>query len=160
MEKSEQIKRFIELRSEGYSFRDIADIIGKSTRTLLKWNKKYCSVIFEVQTDELKAFKLKILEEKKARLENLHLYYSKLKNKLDHSEIIMKYEKILALMMKVSKSIDDCQKNIILSEISEDIDEGEENEQKGEAFIVEGEENSAPDTLKQEKKLENFKENA
>jgi hypothetical protein len=166
MEKSEQIKKFTELRSEGYSFRDISKIIGKSTRTLVKWNRKYCSVIFEVQANELNAFKQKILEEKKARLENLNLYYTKIKDKLDHSEIIMKYEKMLALLMRVSKSIDDCQKNIILTEISDNLDEDEENEttgevleQKGEVFIDKGEENSTPDTLYQEKKLKKLKEN-
>ena len=123
MEKSEQIKKFIELRSEGYSLRDISKIIGKSPCTLVKWNKKYCTVVFEVQQGELTAFKQKILEEKKSRLEYLSINYSKLREKIEDSEIIMRYDKMLALLMKISKSIDDCQKNIVLSEISEDIDD-------------------------------------
>lgn len=159
MEKSVQIKKFIELRSQGYSLRDISKVIGKSTRTLIKWNKKYCTVVFEVQKGELDAFKQKILDEKKARLEYLNLSYSKLKDKLEHSEIIMRYEKMLALLIKLSKSIDDCQNNIILSEISEDFDGGEENVLKGEEVDTASEENQMSDEVNKEKKLEKSEKN-
>jgi hypothetical protein len=153
MEKSEQIKKFIELRSEGYSLRDISKVIGKSPVTLVKWNKKYCTVVFEVQKGELNAFKQKILEEKKSRLEYLNHNYSKLKEKIEDSEIIMRYDKMLALLMKISKSIDDCQKNIVLSEISGDIDDVKVS---GNTVKVFNDKNSPND----EKKVEMRKENA
>jgi hypothetical protein len=159
MNNLEKIKKFIELRSEGHSLREISKIIDKSTRTLVKWNKKYCTVVFEVQAGELKTFKQKILEEKKSRLEYLNLNYSKIKDKLEHSEIIMRYDKMLALLIKLSKSIDDCQKNIILSEISEELEEGEENVLKSEEVNAFGEEKNSLIDVKPEKKLEYSKEN-
>jgi len=160
MEKSEQIKKFIELRTKGYSLRDISQVTGKSTRTLIKWNKKYCTVVFEVQQGELSAFKQKILEEKKSRLEYLNLNYNKIKDKLEHSELLMRYDKMLNYLIKLSKSIDDCQKNIILSEISEHLDEGEENNSKGEEIDSIGEEKIETKAINIRKKHEKQKENA
>jgi hypothetical protein len=128
MNQLEQIKKFIELRSSGHSIREISGILNKSKSTILKWNKQYCSVVFEVQSEELKEFKKKLLDEKKSRLEYLNLNFAKLKEKLNKSEIIMRYDKLLLLLMKVSKSIDECQKNIVLSEISENIPDIDEND--------------------------------
>jgi len=127
MENLEKIKKFIELRSSGHTIREIAKILGKSTRTILLWNKKYCTVVFEVQSEELNEFKKKLLEEKKSRLEYLNLSLNKLKEKLDKTEIIVRYEKMLALFMKLSKSIDDCQRNLVLSKIIENFSEIDEN---------------------------------
>ncbi len=141
MEKSEQIKKFIELRSSGHSLRDISKIIGKSPCTLVKWNKKYCSVVFEVQSGELKEFKKKLLEEKKSRLEYLNFKFNKLKEKLDKSEIILRYDRALKLLLSVSMSIDNCQKNLVLSEISDKIDEFEINEIADEILKLEKVEN-------------------
>jgi len=95
MNNIENIKKFIELRSLGFSLRDISDKIGISTTSLVKWNKKYCSLVFEVQSEEMKKFKNKILEDKLSRLEYLSDKYSKLKIKIDKSEIIMRYDKML-----------------------------------------------------------------
>jgi hypothetical protein len=128
MNNLEKIKKFIELRSSGYSLNDISGIIGLSKRSLIKWNKKYCSVVFEVQSEELKEFKKKLLNDKLSRLNFLNSKFEGLKEKIDKAEIIMRYDRMLLLLMKVSKSIDDCQKNIILSEISEKIDELDKNE--------------------------------
>jgi len=128
MTNLEQIKKFIELRSSGHSLREISGIIGKSINTVRKWNNKYFSVVFEVQSEELSEFKKKLLEEKKSRLDYLNLSFTKLKEKLERSEIIMRYDKMLVLLMKTSKSIDDCQKNLILTEISEDLNKIDENE--------------------------------
>jgi hypothetical protein len=128
MTQLDKIKKFIELRSSGYSLRDISKILILSSHTLVKWNKKYCSVVYEVQSEELNAYKRKILDEKLSRLEYLNSKYTKLKEKIDNAEIIMRYDRMLILLMKISKSIDDCQKNIILSEISDKIDELDKND--------------------------------
>ncbi len=127
MENLEKIKKFIELRSSGHTIREIAKILDKSTRTIVDWNKKYCSLIFEVQNGELAEFKKKLLNERKARLDFLNLTLEKLKTKLEKTEVIMRYDKILALFIKLAKSIDDCQKNIVLSEISDNIAKIDEN---------------------------------
>jgi hypothetical protein len=128
MDNLEQIKKFIELRSSGHTIREIAKILNKSVNTILKWNKQYCSVVFEVQSEELSEFKKKLLEEKKSRLDFLNMNFTKLKEKLDRSEIIMRYDKMLFLLMKLSRSIDECQRNIVLSEISENLPDIDEND--------------------------------
>ncbi len=128
MTNLDQIKKFIELRANGYSLRDISKILLISTHTLVKWNRKYCSVAFDLQSQELKEFKKKILDEKISRLDYLNSKFSGLKEKIDKSEIIMRYDRMLSLLMKISKSIDECQKNIVLSEISDKIDEFDKNE--------------------------------
>jgi hypothetical protein len=125
MKNTENIKKFIELRSTGHSFREISRILNKSISTIIKWNKQYCSLVFEVQSEEIKQFKSKLLEEKKSRLEYLNSYLLKLKNKLDKSEMLMRYDKLLLLFIKLSKSIDDCQRNIVLSEISNSLPDEE-----------------------------------
>jgi|WetSurMetagenome_2_1015567.scaffolds.fasta_scaffold38462_5 hypothetical protein len=127
MNQLEQIKKFIELRSSGQTIREIAKILNKSVNTILNWNKKYCSVVFEVQSEELTEFKKKLLEEKKSRLEYLNFNLTKIKERLDKSEIIMRYDKMLLLLIKLSKSIDECQRNIVLSEVSEKISVIDEN---------------------------------
>jgi hypothetical protein len=146
MNQLEKIKKFIELRSSGESLRNIASLLGLSTRTLVKWNRKYCNVVFEVQSEEMKAFKNKILREKMSRLEFLNEKFASLKAKLDKSEIIMRYDRVMNLLIKVSKSIDDCEKNVVLSEISGKIDELDKNEISNEIEL--------------EEKLENQNENA
>ncbi|MBI5402292.1 MAG: hypothetical protein HY959_02740 [Ignavibacteriae bacterium] len=123
MKNLEQIKTFIRLRSSGHSLRETAKILDKSVNTMTNWNKKYCSVVFEVQSEELKEFKKKLLEEKKARLENLNSHFSKILGKLDDSEILLRYDKMMTLLIKLSKSIDACQSSIVLSEISNCADE-------------------------------------
>jgi hypothetical protein len=67
---------------------------------------------------------------------------------------------MLNYLIKLSKSIDDCQKNIILSEISEHLDEGEENNSKGEEIDSIGEEKIETKAINIRKKHEKQKENA
>lgn len=143
MNQLEKIKKFIQLRSNGYSMRDISKLLVVSLPTLVKWNKKYCSVIFEVQSEELNEFKKKILEEKKSRLEYLNFKFNNLKEKLDKTEILLRYDRMLKLLLNISKSIDDCQKNIVLSEISDKIDESEIEEITEEILELEKVENPA-----------------
>jgi len=123
MKNLEQIKTFISLRSSGHSLRETAKILNKSLNTMVNWNKKYCSVVFEVQTEEFKEFKKKLLEEKKSRLENLNIHFSKILSKLDESQILLRYDRMLSLLIKLSKSIDVCQNSLVLSEISNCVDE-------------------------------------
>jgi len=143
MNNLDNIKKFIELRSLGFSLRDISDKIGISKTSLVKWNKKYCNIVFEVQSEEMKKLKNKILEDKLSRLEYLSDKYSKLKIKIDKSEIIMRYDKMLLLLLKISKSIDECQKNIILTEFSGNIDEAEKTELLNEILLEENNENNS-----------------
>lgn len=140
MNQLEQIKKFIELRSSGQSIREIAKILNKSVNTILNWNKKYCSVVFEVKNEELTEFKKKLLEEKKSRLDYLNFNLTKIKERLDKSEIIMRYDKMLLLLMKLSKSIDECQRNIVLSEVSEKISDMDENDIIDEIYKKENQE--------------------
>jgi hypothetical protein len=123
MNQIERIKKFIELRSSGHSLRDIASVVGISTHTLVKWNRKYCNVVFEVQSEELNAYKKKILQDKLSRLEYLNSRFSLLKDRLENTEMMIRYDRMLLLLMKISKSIDECEKNVILSEISGKIDD-------------------------------------
>lgn len=128
MEQLEKIKKFIELRASGHSLRDIAGVVGISTHTLVKWNRKYCNVVFEVQSEEIKAFKNKILQEKLARLEYLNSKFAHIKEKIDETELMLRNDKMLLLLMKISKSIDECEKNVVLTEISSKIDEFDKND--------------------------------
>jgi len=145
MNQLEKIKKFIELRASGHSIRDIAQIVGVSNRSLIKWNRKYCNVIFEVQSEEIKSFKNKILQEKLSRLEYLNSKFSDVKQKLDESELMLRHDKLLLLLMKISKSIDECEKQIVLTQISDKIDDLDKNDILNE--------------IKKEENLENLKEN-
>lgn len=123
MKNIEQIKTFIRLRSSGHSLREIAKILNKSVNTVFLWDKKYCSVVFEVQSEELKEFKQKLLDEKKSRLDYLNSHFIKIRESLENSDIMLRYDKMLFLLMKLSKSIDECQSTIVLSEIAKAVDD-------------------------------------
>ena len=112
-------KKFIELRSAGYSLRDIAKMLAKSTTTLVKWNKKYFTEVETVRRKELEELQLILLDEKKSRLDFLRKELKKIKKKIDSNEIILRYEDLITLAIKVSDAIDKCQKQIVFSNTSE-----------------------------------------
>lgn len=127
MDNLDKIKKFIELRSSGLTLRDIAKTLNRSLTTIVKWNKQYSSIAFEVQSEELKEFKQKLLEEKKSRLNYLNNNFIKIRDRLENSEIILRYDKMLVMLMKLSKSIDECQRNIVLTEVTENFNKIDEN---------------------------------
>jgi hypothetical protein len=120
MNNFETEKKFIELRSAGYSLRDIAKMLGKSPNTLVVWNKKYFSEVSSIRKKELDELQLILLDEKKSRLDFLKGQLNKIKNKIDSDEIIMRYEDMVRLSIQISDAIDRCQRQIVFSKSSED----------------------------------------
>lgn len=116
MKNLDSEKKFIELRSAGYSLRTISKMLAKSTTTLVKWNKKYFTEVEAVRRKELESLQLILLDEKKSRLDFLRNELKKIKNKIDSNEIILRYEDLVSLAIKVSDAIDKCQKQIIFSD--------------------------------------------
>jgi hypothetical protein len=145
MDNLDKIKKFIELRSSGLTLRDIAKTLNRSLTTIVKWNKQYSSITFEVQSEELKEFKQKLLEEKKSRLNYLNNNFIKIRDRLENSEIILRYDKMLVMLMKLSKSIDECQRNLVLTEVTENFNKIDEN--------------SVADEIENSEKPEKHKEN-
>jgi|WetSurMetagenome_2_1015567.scaffolds.fasta_scaffold248910_2 hypothetical protein len=119
MNQFEQEKKFIELRSAGYSLRDIAKMLCKSTATLVRWNKKFFADIETIRRKELDELQLFLLAEKKSRLDFLKTQFNNVKKKLESNEIIMSYEDLVKLSIQISDAIDRCQKQIIFSKSSE-----------------------------------------
>jgi hypothetical protein len=119
MNNFEQEKKFIELRSAGYSLRDIAKMLGRSPNTLVRWNKNFFADVEEVRRKELDQLQLILLEEKKSRLDFLKSELDKVKKKIYSNEIIMSYENLVGLSIKISDAIDRCQKQIMFSKSSE-----------------------------------------
>lgn len=120
MNQFELEKKFIELRSAGYSLRDIAKMLGKSPTTLVAWNKKYFSEVASIRKKELEELQLILLDEKKSRLNFLKNQLDKIKKKIESNEIIMRYEDLVKLSIQLSDAIDRCQKQIMFSKSSED----------------------------------------
>lgn len=116
MKNLDNEKKFIELRSAGYSLRAIAKMLAKSTTTLVQWNKKYFTEVEAVRRKELESLQLILLDEKKSRLDFLRNELKKIKKKIDSNEIILRYEDLVSLAIKVSDAIDKCQKQIIFSD--------------------------------------------
>ncbi|MBI5403607.1 MAG: hypothetical protein HY959_09400 [Ignavibacteriae bacterium] len=115
MNKVDSEKKFIELRSAGFSLSNIAKMLSKSQTTMVAWNKKHFSVVQSIKKTELEELRLILLEDKKSRLDFLRAELQKIKKKIDTNEIILRYEDLVNLAIKVSDAIDRTQRQIAYS---------------------------------------------
>jgi transposase len=110
-------KEFFKMRTTGYSVRDIAKKLKKSTNTVCRLNKKYFREITDIKNAKLEDLQKKIIEQKKERLEFLKEQLYILNSKIYSSEIIMRYEEMVKLALKISDSINKCEKEMMITEI-------------------------------------------
>ena len=112
-------KEFLKMRTTGYSVRDIAKKLKKSPNTVCKLNKKYFREITDIKNAKLEDLQKKIIEQKKERLEFLKEQLYILNSKIYSSEIIMRYEEMVKLALKISDSINKCEKEMMITEIKD-----------------------------------------
>jgi transposase len=111
-------KQFFEMRTSGYKVRDIAKKLKKSTNTICNLNKKYFKEITDIKNAELAELQKKIIEQKKERLDFLKEQLLILNDKIFRSEIIMKYQDMVKLSLKMSDSINKCEHEMLIIEIT------------------------------------------
>ena len=103
---TEQQNRFIELRAQGFSYRDIAKDIGVSVNTLRAWEKRLSSEIAELKAIELDDLHTRFYMAKEARIARLGDTLNKLtaqEEARDFSDIPT--DKLLDLKMKFMKEL-------------------------------------------------------
>ena len=110
-------KEFLKMRTTGYSVRDIAKKLKKSTNSVCRLNKKYFREITDIKNAKLEDLQKKIIEQKRERLEFLKEQLYILNSKIYSSEIIMRYEEMVKLALKISDSINKCEKEMMITEI-------------------------------------------
>lgn len=111
-------KQFIEMRSTGFTVRDIAKKLKKSTNTVCNLNKKYFKEITDIKNAKLSELQKKIFEQKKECLDFFKEQLLVLNEKIHHSEIIMKYQDMVNLSLKISDSINKCERDMLITEIT------------------------------------------
>jgi len=68
---TEEVEKFIELRTQGLSYDKISDITGISKPTLLKWNREYNRELGQAQFFELQALLQQYGIMRKSRVESV-----------------------------------------------------------------------------------------
>jgi hypothetical protein len=111
-------KDFLEMRTTGFSVRDIAKKLRKSTNSICRLNKKYFREITDIKNAKLEELQKKIIEQKKERLEYLKETLYILISKIYKSEIIMKYQDMVKLSLKIADSINKCEREMLITEIT------------------------------------------
>jgi hypothetical protein len=113
-------KRFIRLRATGSTVRDIARRLKKSASTICDLNKKYFSEITDIRNAELAELQKKIYEQKQSRLDFLNQQFLIVWEKINHTEVIMRYESMVKLALKISDSINKCERDMQITDCSMD----------------------------------------
>jgi len=76
--------KFIELRSEGYSYRKISDILGISKDTCVEWNKQFSNEITELTNEKTEELLIKYNLSKISRLISFGKTLSKINQALEN----------------------------------------------------------------------------
>ncbi len=101
METIETKRRFIELRSKGYSFDKIAKELGKAKQTLLDWSRELDQEIAQAKALELDSLYESYSLYKEARLKTLGEILSKLKKEVDKRDLTdLPTDRLLDLFLK------------------------------------------------------------
>jgi transposase len=112
--------QFMTLRSAGLSVREIARKLGKSTNTVCLLNKKYFKEITDIKNAKLTDLQKKIFEQKKERLDYFKELLCILSQRIYKAEIMMKYQDMVELSLKISESINKCERDMLITEIIND----------------------------------------
>jgi hypothetical protein len=124
-------KQFISMRSSGLPIRKIAKTLNKSTRTICLWNKKFYRNIVEINSEEFKELRNKIVRFKNTRLDFLIDEFKNIKDAMANNTTLRRknyynYESHLDLMMKISKLIEKFESDLLISSDSlQKIDESQ-----------------------------------
>lgn len=113
-------KEFLKMRTSGYAVRDIAKKLRKSTNTICRLNKKYFREISDIKNAKLEELQKLVLDQKKERLDFFKKQLYLLNEKIYRSEIIMKYDNMVKLAIKLSDAINKCEKDTMLDLITPD----------------------------------------
>ncbi len=107
-------KQFIELRAAGFTHEDIASKLGISLRTLTRWNSKFKQDIESVRNVRLTELLSDIIQSKKSDNNYLRSLYDKIKNNIENSEILMRFDDMVKLLILLSDKINKNQLDIFL----------------------------------------------
>lgn len=115
--KQSEIQYFILLRSEGYSLRQIAEKMGKSTHTMCMWNKKFSFEIISTRNKQFCELQKKIIDDKTSRLVILKSELDKitkiLQKKTIKNDSFVNYNTILDLYTKLSGIISNSEMEVL-----------------------------------------------
>jgi hypothetical protein len=159
-------KQFISMRSSGLPIRKIAKTLNKSTRTICLWNKKFYRNIVEINSNEFKEFRNKIIKFKNAHLDFLIEEFQNVKLAMAKSGMLNRkkdwdYEGYLEIMMKISKLVEKFESDLLISSDSvQKIDESKIIDADSEDIeILNDENNMVPEQQKNENSQPNSEEN-
>jgi hypothetical protein len=159
-------KQFISMRSSGLPIRKIAKNLNKSTRTICLWNKKFYRNIVEINSNELKEFRNKIIKFKNAHLDFLIEEFQNVKVAMAKSGMLYTkknwdYEGYLETIMKISKLVEKFESDLLISSDSiQKIDESQIIDADSEDIEILSAENIvSPDEQKNENNQPNSEEN-
>lgn len=107
------------LRTQGYAVRDIAKRLKKSTNTICNLNKKYFKEILDIRNAKLEELQKIIIEQKQDRLDFLKEQLLILKERINHSEVLMRYDNMVKLALKISDSLNKCERDMLLNRITD-----------------------------------------
>jgi hypothetical protein len=151
---SEIEKQFIAMRSSGLPIRKIAKSLNKSTRTIYKWNKKFYRNIVEINSEEFKELRNKIIRFKNTRLDFLIEEFKNVRDAMTKSELLYKkshwdYEGYLETLLKISKLVDKFESDLLVPTANlQKIDESQIIDAENEEIELIPEENISPEQMK------------
>jgi predicted transcriptional regulator len=101
--KTNAKEKFIELRAEGYSFTEVAKVLGVSKPTLIKWSRELQTEIENAKAINLDALSRKYIVAKEKRIEAFGQRLEKLLTELDKRELSeISTEKLFKIILDLS----------------------------------------------------------
>jgi hypothetical protein len=108
MELLETKERFIELRSQGWSFDKIAKEIGKAKQTLIDWSKELQDEIANRKALELEALYERYYLMRENRLQTFGAMITKIKKEVERRDLSdVPTDKLLELLLKYNSQVKD-----------------------------------------------------
>ena len=106
MYDTETQNKFIELRSLGNTYDSISKTLNVNKSTLVEWNKMFEKDVLELKKIQFEEIKEKLLASKKHRIETFSEIFSEVKSQVKEQPVLMSYEKLVMLLMKISQYFD------------------------------------------------------
>lgn len=106
MKDNETQNKFIELRASGNTYESISKTLNLNKSTLVEWNKRFETEIYELKKIQFDEIKEKLLATKKHRIEMFSEIFSEVKSQIKEQPVLMDYEHLIKLMLKISQYFD------------------------------------------------------
>jgi hypothetical protein len=120
MDNNKTDEQFINMRASGQSLRQISRKLKKSPNKLCDLNKKYFREISDLKNAKLEVLQKIVFERKKARLDFLTEQLENMKDALKNREMLMRYDTILKMSLKIADSLNKCERDMLITDFAED----------------------------------------